>query len=253
LHSKLDIYVFITNYDRPCMTDDRHSHLQKLTLFFFHFPLFYHNLFNTLDDSEEIILLFCYALSHFTCCIGCNSRRSYTINPSTKRTSSSSHWILNSSRHDIAEKLSWVGVKQQSLTHSSTKYQFQYSEDRWTCLPTRTHYPDYVLTSLFLHKKYHKIINPVLISYAVTLANTCWNNSLLGSLFWRIGANNLLVYADLFVRFCTEIPHFILNWQNRTMLCWNHSNRWFYMHRFVLFPGISVIFFGSHLQRTSLI
>ena len=59
------------------------SDLQKLTLFFFHFPLFYHNLFNTLDDSEEIILLFCYALSHFTCCIGCNSRRSYTINPST--------------------------------------------------------------------------------------------------------------------------------------------------------------------------
>ena len=65
--------------------------------------------------------------------------------------------------------------------------------------------------------------------------------------------NNLFVYADLFVRFCTEIHHFILNWQNRTMLCWNHSNRWFYMHRFVLFPGISVIFFGSHLQRTSLI
>jgi hypothetical protein len=36
---------------------------------------------------------------------------------STKWTSSSSHWMLTCSRHDIAENC-WVGVKQQSLTHS---------------------------------------------------------------------------------------------------------------------------------------
>ena len=35
---------------------------------------------------------------------------------STKRTSSSSHWKLTCSRHDIAEKL-LIGVKQQPLTH----------------------------------------------------------------------------------------------------------------------------------------
>ena len=33
---------------------------------------------------------------------------------STKRISSSSRWKLNCSRHDIAEKFCWVGVKQQS-------------------------------------------------------------------------------------------------------------------------------------------
>ena len=36
---------------------------------------------------------------------------------STKRTSSSFHWKLTCSRHDIAENW-WIGVKQQSLTHS---------------------------------------------------------------------------------------------------------------------------------------
>ena len=36
----------------------------------------------------------------------------------TKRTSSSSHWKLVCSRHDITGKLLWVGVRQQSLTHS---------------------------------------------------------------------------------------------------------------------------------------
>jgi hypothetical protein len=39
---------------------------------------------------------------------------------STKRTSSSSHWKLTCSRHDIAENC-WIGVKQQSLTHSSVR------------------------------------------------------------------------------------------------------------------------------------
>ena len=34
---------------------------------------------------------------------------------STKRTVSSSHWTLICSRHDIAKKKWWVGVKQQSL------------------------------------------------------------------------------------------------------------------------------------------
>ena len=36
---------------------------------------------------------------------------------STKRISSSFHWKLKCSRHDIAENW-WIGVKQQSLTHS---------------------------------------------------------------------------------------------------------------------------------------
>jgi len=35
---------------------------------------------------------------------------------STKRISSSCHWKLTCSRHEIAENC-WIGVKQQSLTH----------------------------------------------------------------------------------------------------------------------------------------
>ena len=54
---------------------------------------------------------------------------------STKRTSSSSsHWKLTCSRHDIAEKIVNIGVKQHSLTHSLTNERtitFLYS---WTSI-----------------------------------------------------------------------------------------------------------------------
>ena len=59
----------------------------------------------------------------------------------TKRISSSSHWKLTCSRHDIAEK---VGVKQQSLTQFTLN-----SEGLW-CLAPLEQYFSYIVPVSFI-------------------------------------------------------------------------------------------------------